>query len=1077
MLIEYGVTRMRRGIYLFLFMIVMLIAPKSVLAESGFIINGGGSGVGTGTGGSSNWSCVSPYANGWVVGVRFTLVYYDGTTIVKVQNSSSKDIWSASTASKYYYGSTKVTGIGSVNLGYTYTKYSNPFIFSREGKPGSTCSKSLSGTDYSIYAGNGLFYCNSSFPNVYSATDVFFSATNQAHLANNMGDWFGVEYSYDKIEQKVLSGEHISSTACNDYYTNGTGEGCKGYRIIMEPIIQFVVNNDNSKLYALTLSEAAQLLQQCTGTTTVDTSKGMGGWLANYSKMLYTSYKDVGIDSGQDYINSGQNLVAGLASSTIGLGMNIIDPTFGKYDMCKLTKTYLPSSGVPIEKQVWLDIDTNKFSESQFLTKYKNYFGKNYLPTTLYKNPDSKQTITYEDFAKQCLPKPTCEQVEASNPTIKANLANALNYGTVESFKSGYSSGINYKNTEGTTETASVDWYVTSCSPTSGGGGTSSTKIYNCTPNYKVSTCLGATSGDTVYNDDTNTYNDSTYWDNCVYQDNGFYTISTHKTSTTSTSGSLTYSDNTLGGQYCDVYCIEDLTTRFNKNTVVVQAGQHFVWEGNEVEGKRTCKTKSIDWASYNADATTANANVKSTYIDWQLEILASQVSWTPSAVNDCNWTCDEWDTIYYDYDCNCSTTDGETTCSTCEGSFTYCVSSSPKSKIYHPSTNYISFWGKPMSFGDTCGGAGYYANVAAKKAAYDNALAVAAGVTTEMSKCYTWNDSNVYNLSPVGSVSYSDGTYSYNGQLVTSTSYEPTAITNDCKTVTAPNYTSCSGTACYTGSTVSFCTYNNETRSGKATFSLPQDGIFQYVLKSNNKSINANEITNYSSSNITANYINIGYSNFPVAYSTPDGTYDTLSLKYSKLGHLKNGSTDLDSILSSSSVNTNNDYTKWNCEFTVVSNLITPKDDNNGGINLIYRTIDLDNPFPDIDGTGRTPGGNWCSANEACTKSNSFISKVITNNRGVTTDEIYNEEPMYSFTMTPSIIKEIRKYNNANSYAEYTGTLDGKTYDFKCTTGEGTECISEYVTYLINLTNATGTCVNDSARSTSEGSTFKTCR
>ena len=74
-------------------------------------------------------------------------------------------------------------------------------------------------------------------------------------------------------------------------------------------------------------------------------------------------------------------------------------------------------------------------------------------------------------------------------------------------------------------------------------------------------------------------------------------------------------------------------------------------------------------------------------------------------------------------------------------------------------------------------------------------------------------------------------------------------SITNNCETVTAPNYTSCSGTACYTGSTVSFCTYNNETRSGKATFSLPQDGIFQYVLKSNNKSINACPLVKGSSS------------------------------------------------------------------------------------------------------------------------------------------------------------------------------------------------------------------------------------
>ena len=85
-------------------------------------------------------------------------------------------------------------------------------------------------------------------------------------------------------------------------------------------------------------------------------------------------------------------------------------------------------------------------------------------------------------------------------------------------------------------------------------------------------------------------------------------------------------------------------------------------------------------------------------------------------------------------------------------------------------------------------------------------------------------------------------------------------------------------------------------------------------------------------------------------------------------------------------------------CEVGKCSN-----DSSVGGMEIIYRQIDLNNPFPD-----REPGKNW-QGNE----------EIITNNRDVDGNKLYssNLEPIYSITMTPSTIKEIRKVNNALNY------------------------------------------------------------
>lgn len=86
-------------------------------------------------------------------------------------------------------------------------------------------------------------------------------------------------------------------------------------------------------------------------------------------------------------------------------------------------------------------------------------------------------------------------------------------------------------------------------------------------------------------------------------------------------------------------------------------------------------------------------------------------------------------------------------------------------------------------------------------------------------------------------------------------------------------------------------------------------------------------------------------------------------------------------------------------------------------GMELIYRVIDLDTPFPGSDATGenssRSPGANWLGTTDGVNP----VSDYIENNRGVEGSKLYNSDldPLYEFTINPAIIKKIRALNAAN--------------------------------------------------------------
>lgn len=102
----------------------------------------------------------------------------------------------------------------------------------------------------------------------------------------------------------------------------------------------------------------------------------------------------------------------------------------------------------------------------------------------------------------------------------------------------------------------------------------------------------------------------------------------------------------------------------------------------------------------------------------------------------------------------------------------------------------------------------------------------------------------------------------------------------------------------------------------------------------------------------------------------------------------------------------------------------------------VIYRTIDLSNPFPSIDADatvtqgglntgmfnlnvkGRYPGYNW--------NGTQLVHNKIINNRNTTNDDVYNKKPLYHFEINNSTILRIREYNarqsrNDNGYNDFT--------------------------------------------------------
>ena len=622
------------------------------------------------------------------------------------------------------------------------------------------------------------------------------------------------------------------------------------------------------------------------------------------------------------------------------------------------------------------------------------------------------------------------------------------------------------------------DWYVSVC-------GCNQALSFDCTPDYNVGSC---TNGEEItYTDSSSGVVSDEYWDNCVFEDYGKYDIDPHKVS--DKTDALTYYESELGSKYCEVYCIEDLSANLASPNVYVEAGSRFEWGYSNVRGSRTCKTKTVEWDRFVDDLEADNIAIEKAYNAYLVarDQQASVESYT--VTNGCS-------------ECNChrescsTNKDGVTSCRTvcCGRRYWDRQCKRWDSASYGSGPTRVS-----GSAGSTCSCSGSPSvdfNVSGKYSYYESIKNDAINTYNAMLACYeTWDSTKVYNVNPQATIIYSDDiNYSYTDELDKSTSYN-FSQKSDCEPQTTIEVlTSCSGNSCtIEDKPIKKCEETEATRSASTNFYL-KDDVFRYVLKSNHLSVHPSELGNHSEQHFTTNYIDIGVPNFPVSFSAPDGVYGTyegrgqLDVEYNTLGHVENNSTMVDTILGSGAASSpdSDEYGKWICEYTVYSDLL-PEDDPGkdkggiGDIDVIYRPIDLENPFPDTDASGRDTGDNWCDLDSNCSNTNNYVKDFIHNNRNVAYEEVYNLEPMYTFVLTPAIIKEIRKYNDENSYTSYTGSLGTTQYfDYKCNEGTGNGCVSDYLSYLIDITgakNRPGVCVDDKFRNANDPNSFYSCK
>ena len=151
------------------------------------------------------------------------------------------------------------------------------------------------------------------------------------------------------------------------------------------------------------------------------------------------------------------------------------------------------------------------------------------------------------------------------------------------------------------------------------------------------------------------------------------------------------------------------------------------------------------------------------------------------------------------------------------------------------------------------------------------------------------------------------------------------------------------------------------------------------------------------------------------------DGNYLNVKSDFYIPISIKNGTSGLthrDVVL-----NIDNKSISYDCPLNVTNNIrCYGKECNSKGINIIYRPISLTNPFPSKDKTNnvRMFGDNW---------STELMEQYILNNRNVKDYNVYNLKPLYTITLNPSIMKEIRKYNKNHSMNDFNMVCNENGY------------------------------------------------
>lgn len=238
-------------------------------------------------------------------------------------------------------------------------------------------------------------------------------------------------------------------------------------------------------------------------------------------------------------------------------------------------------------------------------------------------------------------------------------------------------------------------------------------------------------------------------------------------------------------------------------------------------------------------------------------------------------------------------------------------------------------------------------------------------------------------------------------------------------------------------------------TYTKQIKYQLKED-VFNTILKPQGIAISGSDNEN-STDQV---YVDLGYSALHVHFMTPSGRY------VKKSGAVDSPGIGLYYVGFTPKENEGNfdhnfdndkfgfDQFGYDCSYVVENEIIENEDPNCEGdncltcgsdncttdalkgLNLIYRPISLSNPFPGINGEGRSPGKNWAGEGT--------VETFITNNRGVKENRIYYDTyPMYQITLTPALIRKIREYNENTTYNDF---------NMDCLESSGRECKSLFI-------------------------------
>jgi len=339
------------------------------------------------------------------------------------------------------------------------------------------------------------------------------------------------------------------------------------------------------------------------------------------------------------------------------------------------------------------------------------------------------------------------------------------------------------------------------------------------------------------------------------------------------------------------------------------------------------------------------------------------------------------------------------------------------------------------------------------QQSVYNNAVAASNTITqlkAQALACSNYDKSPASQACGTAYLSYSDEKYGGDSHKIkldenSGGTSKVSGWNSKSTTLTVTNYTcgsfgsSCSGVT--TTSTVNH--YKKAKFVSRADWTLPEY-FYRYVLYNGvsifnyheSPAINNNTGTDSYYGNYN-NYIDIGFPNFPVNFNSSVGNHK-ISVDFSFCSSA--------GVYAGKTTSASCPYKVTNCE----EGKCPPSDDvcvgehcdsgtTGTGHDVVYRTIDLNNPFPGLDGEERLPGLNW-SIN------NTYVSRYITHNRGVDTEEVYSKEPMYRITLTPSLIQDIRNYNKENDLN-----------DFRMVCKNGQKCRSIYLRQMIENGQVSG--------------------